>query len=231
MSAFAMGLPRWSRTIPSTSPTSGQRMFVHICPTGQSGSGVAERITYGGASLKTVNSPRRSRRFGEGGSRVSLGYVYVCSTSSVSGVTVCHHQGVCKERMFVHIYVTGQSRTGHPIGRISSSSGPEGRTEIGVSSLDTSFGGPVCAKRGRIGRVASGSGPEERITFVRYLSSNSGVTDTSFGVPSSGTFFVGVVNGAVLVAVCGVLAKLWEDAKDSDAINTQPSLDYSRFYW
>src|ERR1700730_15111137 len=196
MSAFAMGLPRWSRTIPSTSPTSGQRMFVHICPTGQSGSGVAERITYGGASLKTVNSPRRSRRFGEGGSRVSLGYVYVCSTSSVSGVTVCHHQGVCKERMFVHIYVTGQSRTGHPIGRVS-----------------------------------SGSGPEERITFVRYLSSNSGVTDTLFGVPSSGTFFVGVVNGAVLVAVCGVLAKLWEDAKDSDAINTQPSLDYSRFYW
>src|SRR3984893_9200759 len=159
MSAFAIGLPVCPRTIPSTSPTSGQRMFVHICPTGQSGSGVAERITYGGASLKPVNSPRRRSLIGPGGSRVSFGYVYVCSNSSVSGVTVCLH---LKVRMSVHVYVES---------------------------------GPSCT--------------------------GSGVTDAAFGVPSPDTFFVGVEDCAIEVAVCGGWAKLFGDAKDSDAINTQ----------
>jgi hypothetical protein len=116
---------------------------------------------------------------------------YLYSNSSVSGVTVCH-QG-SKVCRSVHVYPTGPSCTGSD----------------------------VCAKLGRIGRISSGSGPEERITFVRYLSSNSGVTDTSFGVPSPDTFFVGVEDCAIDVAVRGVLAKLLEDAKDSDAINTQ----------
>jgi hypothetical protein len=95
---------------------------------------------------------------GQSRRRSYVGYLY--STSSISGGTVCHHRGVCKERRFVHICETG-------------------------------------------------------------ISGVTGVTDTSFGVPSPDTFFVGVEDCAIDVAVCGAWAKLFPDANDRNVINRQ----------
>jgi hypothetical protein len=110
--------------------------------------------------------------------------------------------GVSKERMFNHIYASGQSRKRSKsiVGYLNSSSSISGAT--------------VCRHR------------NVRMSVHVYVETGpsctgSGVNDSSFGVSSPDTFFVGVEDCAIDAAVCGVLAKLLEEAKDSAAVNMQ----------
>ena len=139
-------------------------------------------------SLVPINCPRRKSLIGSGGSRVSFGYVYVCSTSRVSGFTVRHQgvSGVSKERMFNHRYAIGQSRK-------------RSKSVVGYLNSNSRISGVTVCHQGNKERMSSHVCPAG-------ISGVSGVTVTSFGLPSPDMFFVGVEDCAVDVAVCGVLA-------------------------